>query len=208
MIAEYLQKFVAKVFFKLINYQKVLEAENNYNIKIAEQEKKRFKFWGEGAMIPLPRIIKNPQYISIGNNFNALYNFRIEAWDNYHEQKFNPEIIIGNNVSFNSDCHIGCINKIVIGDNVLVASRVYISDHSHGDVTAASLSKPPVLRSLISKGPVIIEDNVWIGEGVCVLPGVTIGKNSIIGANAVVTKSIPPNCVAAGIPAKVIKNII
>ncbi|MNY78908.1 Galactoside O-acetyltransferase [compost metagenome] len=66
---------------------------------------------------------------------------------------------------------------------------------------------PPAKRRLYSKGPVIIEDNVWLGEGVVVLPGVTIGENSIVGANAVVTKSIPKNCVAGGNPARIIREI-
>jgi acetyltransferase-like isoleucine patch superfamily enzyme len=67
------------------------------------------------------------------------------------------------------------------------------------------LHRPPINRPLISKGPVIIEDNVWIGEGVCITPNVRIGKNAIVGANAVVTKDVPPNTVVAGVPARVIK---
>jgi len=103
--------------------------------------------------------------------------------------------------------HIGCTNKIVIGDNVLIASRVYITDHSHGEVTIDALNIPPNFRPIISKGPVIIEDNVWIGEGVCILSGVTIGKNAIIGANSVVTKNVSPNSVVGGVPARVIKQL-
>lgn len=151
--------------------------------------------------------IKNAKYIKIGDNFSALYNLRIEAWDTYEGVSFVPEIIIGNNVSFNTDIHIGAINRIVIGDNVLMASRIYITDHSHGDIDSESLELPPVKRFLKSKGPVIIEDNVWIGEGVSILAGITIGKNSIVGANAVVTKSFPPNSIIAGVPARLIKKI-
>ena len=65
----------------------------------------------------------------------------------------------------------------------------------------------PSLRKLYSKGPVIIEDNVWIGEGVAILPNVIIGENSIIGANAVVTKDIPRNSVVGGNPAKIIRTL-
>ena len=65
----------------------------------------------------------------------------------------------------------------------------------------------PNLRSLSSKGPVIIEDNVWIGTKASIMPGVRIGKGAIIAANSVVTHDIPPYCVAAGIPAKVIKVV-
>ena len=65
----------------------------------------------------------------------------------------------------------------------------------------------PNKRNLISKGPVKIENNVWIGEGACILPNVTIGANSIVGANSVVTKSFPTNSIIGGVPAKLIKEI-
>ncbi|RZL62547.1 MAG: acyltransferase, partial [Pedobacter sp.] len=117
-------------------------------------------------------------------------------------------IIIGNDVSINFDCHIACVNKISIGNNVLMASKVFITDHFHGNASKASIALPPSKRVVESKGPVIIEDNVWVGEGVAIMPNVTIGQNSIIGANAVVTKSFPANSVIAGNPAKLIKTII
>lgn len=110
-------------------------------------------------------------------------------------------------MNFNTDVHIACINKVVIGNNVLLASRIFISDHSHGEVNKEAITKAPSKRNLVSKGPVIIEDNVWIGEGVSILPNVTIGKNSIIGSNAVVTKSFPENSVIAGVPAILIKSL-
>ncbi|OHB58918.1 MAG: hypothetical protein A2Y12_17715 [Planctomycetes bacterium GWF2_42_9] len=61
-------------------------------------------------------------------------------------------------------------------------------------------------QPLVNPGTVQIEDEVWLGEGVCVMPNVTIGKHSVIGSNAVVTKNIPPYSVAVGIPAKVIRQ--
>jgi acetyltransferase-like isoleucine patch superfamily enzyme len=168
---------------------------------------RKFKSFGKGAHVHGPVFIKNPQYISIGDNFSALWNLRIEAWDQYYTDSFSPQIIIGNNVGLNSDVHIGCINKITIGNNVLMASRIYISDHAHGEINKQALDLPPAKRNLVSKGPVVIEDNVWIGEGVCILPNVTIGKNSIIGANAVVNESFPENSVIAGVPAKLIRRL-
>lgn len=173
-----------------------------------ERLKKECKYAGKNIRIQSRYIIKNPQYLSIGDGFFAMYNLRIEAWDEYAGTSFSPEIIIGKNVAINTDVHIGCIQKVVIGDNVLMASRIYISDHSHGEINAAALSLAPAQRPLISSGPVIIEDNVWIGEGVCIMPNVRIGKNAIIGANAVVTRDVPPDSVAAGIPARVIKSLI
>ena len=180
------------------------------NFKIEEDQKsikKQFKNFGKDGFISFPNRIMGTQFISIGSNFRSLYNFRLEAYNILLNQSYNPEIVIGDNVTINTDVHIGCINKIVIGNNVLIASRVYISDHSHGEINAEALELPPDKRPLVSKGSVIIEDNVWIGEGVCVLPGVKIGKNAIIGANSVVTKNIPQNTVAVGIPAKVIKSL-
>ena len=82
-----------------------------------------------------------------------------------------------------------------------------ITDNSHGDTLYETLQTPPHKRKLVSKGPVIIEDNVWIGDKATVLPGVTIGKGAIVAANAVVTKDVPPYCIVAGIPAKIVKEI-
>ena len=87
----------------------------------------------------------------------------------------------------------------------MIGSHVLIEDHSHG--TIQEIETPVAKRNLHSKGPIIIEDNVWIGENVCILENVTIGRCSIIGANAVVTHNIPPYSVAVGAPAKVVKSI-
>lgn len=103
--------------------------------------------------------------------------------------------------------HISCVNKVVIGNNVRMGKKVFITDNAHGASERSLLDIRPNLRPLYSKGPVIIEDNVWIGEMVCIMPGVTIGHGSIIGANAVVTKDVPPYCVVGGNPAKIIKQL-
>jgi acetyltransferase-like isoleucine patch superfamily enzyme len=186
---------LAALIFKVTNsahFKNIASLQHSLNLKSL----------GKNCSFHTNSFIKNPKYISIGDNFSAMWNLRIEAWDQFAGEHFQPEITIGNNVNMQTDIHIGAINKIIIGNNVLLASRIYISDHSHGDITAEALQLAPAKRPLISKGPVIIEDNVWIGEGVVVLANVTIGKNAIIGANSVVTKSVAPNSVVAGIPAK------
>jgi len=116
---------------------------------------------------------------------------------------------IGNNVQINDFVHITSMKEVVIGDNVLIASKVYISDCSHGSYSGDENDSSPLSipkdREYITK-EVKIEANVWLGEMVSVLPGVTIGSGSIVGANSVVSKSLPANVIAVGIPAKPIKR--
>ncbi len=200
MLSTLKDRIIERLFFLLENYRK----KKMYADKNAIQ----FKSIGENFFIGKDYRISNPQFMEIGNNFSVLDRLRIEAIEKFQNEVFSPEIIIGNNVNINNDVHIGCINRIEIGDNCLLASRIYISDHNHGSFTKEDLEIAPNKRPLISKGPVIIKNNVWIGEGVAILPNVTIGENSIIASNAVVTKDIPANCVAAGVPAKIIKRIV
>lgn len=162
---------------------------------------------GPGAHIEFPAVINGGAHMTVGAKFHASARLRLEACAKFGGQTFSPSVTIGDNVDFNYDCHIGCINKIVIGDNVLAASKVLIMDHSHGEITAADMALPPSARKLVSKGPIVIGKNVWIGEGAAILAGVTIGESSIIGANAVVTRDVPPFSVAAGNPARVIKTL-
>jgi len=95
------------------------------------------------------------------------------------------------------------LKKIIVGDNVLIASKVYITDHDHGSITKEDLLIHPAQRSLV----VYIDDDVWIGEGVIILKGVTIGKGAVIGAGSVVTKSVPSYSLILGVPAKVVKQL-
>lgn len=195
-------------FSKLYSYKSAQKAEMFMNYFYLTWIRKEFKELGTGAGIRKPIYLAGGQYITIGNNFECDQRLRIEAIDQYLEERFFPEIKIGNNVIIQKDCHIGAIRQVVIGDNVLIASKVYISDHSHGSFNSDELKIAPVKRKLVSKGPVVIENNVWLGEGVVVLPGVVIGENSVIGAYAVVTKSVPRNSLAVGNPARVIKELV
>ena len=168
---------------------------------------KHFATVGRNPLIMRKIKVLGGENISIGDNFYCYWGQRFETYSQHNGEQFSPKIIIGNNVSINPDCHIGAINRIEIHDGALLASRVFITDHFHGDTTAQSLVIPPQNRKLISKGPVVIKKNAWLGEGVAVMPGVTIGCNAIVGANSVVTKDVPDNAVVAGVPAKLIKQL-
>jgi acetyltransferase-like isoleucine patch superfamily enzyme len=161
---------------------------------------------GRNPYIQRPAHIKGARYIETGDRFTAGYNTRIEAWDHYQGVSYRPKIRIGDRVCLNNDCHIGAIDEIVIDDDVLIGSRVLITDHDHGKSTREDMALAPALRKLHSKGRVHIHRGVWIGEGAAILSGVSIGENSVVAANSVVTKSMPANCVIGGIPARVIKK--
>lgn len=152
---------------------------------------------------PIQNIV-GKSYIKIGRNFYSKSGLRLEAIDFAHSS---PQLNIGNDVQLNNNVHIGCSNSIYISDGVLIASNVFITDHSHGELNIEELGILPKDRAIFSKGPVCICKNVWIGEHVSILPNVTIGDNSIIGANSVVTRSFPANVVIAGNPAKIIRKI-
>ena len=171
---------------------------------------KRFCFMSGNINVDVymeyPFCIYGHKYIRCGN-FSSRAGLRLECWDVYAGETYSPSLIIGDNVCFNFRCHVGGINKVVIGNNVLIGSNVLITDHAHGYSDASDIDIPPYKRTLYSKGPVVIEDNVWIGENVSILPNVRIGHNSVIGANSVVTKDLPPYSVAVGNPVKILKTL-
>lgn len=129
--------------------------------------------------------------------------FYLTTWPEQAENK--PVLRIGSGCDFGAFNHITCTNQVTIGNNVLTGKWVTISDNNHGDTSETSLLLPPGKRRIVSKGPVIIEDNVWIGDKATILSGVHVGKGAVIAANAVVTKNVPPYSVAAGNPAKIVK---
>ena len=115
---------------------------------------------------------------------------------------------MGIHCSIGDYCHITCINEITIGDNFLTGRWGTITDNSHDFNNYEVLSQSPINRKLYSKEKVKIDDNVWIGDKATILPGVTIGNNSVIASNSVVTKDISTFCVAVGNPARIIKSFI
>ena len=109
----------------------------------------------------------------------------------------NGYLKIGNNVFFNRNCSITSMDKIVIGNNCMIANNVVMVDHNHKNITKAG--------SDFTSAPIIVGDNVWIGANTTILKGITIGNGSIIAANSLVNKNIPAGETWGGVPAKKIK---
>ena len=159
----------------------------------------------DARIIRFPIDIRGKKYIKVSKGFTTGVGCRIEAYPENNKKT----LFFGENFQMNDHVHITARESVKIGNNVLLASKIYISDCSHGSYSGDENDSHPESiphdRPLFSK-PVLIEDNVWLGEFVSVLPGVTIGKGSIIGANSVVSKNIPANVIAVGSPAKPIKK--
>jgi acetyltransferase-like isoleucine patch superfamily enzyme len=167
-------------------------------------------FFPETRIVRQPAYIRGRKYIKLSAGFTTGVGLRLDAFPELISLPPPTKVlIIGRNVEVNDYVHIAAVHLVEIKDNVLIASKVFISDHNHGYYgNTGQVSSPdqaPGNRALSYK-PVIIEENVWLGEQVVILPGVTIGKGSIIGASSVVTQSIPPFSIAVGSPAKVIKR--
>lgn len=142
--------------------------------------------------------INNPKKIKIGKNVNIGSGAII----NCQPDDLQKTLFIGDNCKIGRDVQINAYKKVQIGDNVLIADRVHISDASHN----YKKNYPIIKQGAKFIGPVIIENGVWIGINAVILPNVNIGENSVIGANCVVNKNIPKNAIAIGVPAKVIKK--
>lgn len=158
-------------------------------------------------LIRRPFVLRGHKMIDLGNRLTTGVGCRLEAFRTGDDDR--KKIRFGNRVQINDYVHVAAIDSVSVGDDVLIASHVYISDNSHGEYKSeggggispdvAPCERPYYVAS------VKIGNKVWIGEGVMILPGVTIGDGAIIGAHSVVNKDVPANTVVAGAPAKVVK---
>lgn len=114
-----------------------------------------------------------------------------------------PAIRIGDRVSISGYCTITAISSVIVEESVLMARYVYISDHSH---SVRDPDRPILAQGVTPPEPVLIKSGAWLGQSVVVCPGVTIGRNAVIGANSVVRHDVPDYCVAAGVPARLIRK--
>lgn len=145
--------------------------------------------------------------IEMGEDLSAGEGLWLEAITKYNDQTFSPRIVIGQHVRISHFVHIAATHLVEIGDNVLMGSKVMITDHNHGQYSREHTSPQvaPALRPLDCDQRVVIGRNVWLGDGVVVTAGASVGEGSVIGANSVVLGNIPAFTIAVGVPAKVRK---
>jgi lipopolysaccharide O-acetyltransferase len=162
----------------------------------------------EGLRVGPQSCIRGLAHIRMGRNFHAGRGLWLDAVTRYHNQRFSPQIIVGDSVFMSDWVHVSATSRVEIGDHCLFGSKVFVSDHTHGSYSAVADSPaiPPPDRPLGIGSYVVIRNRVFLGDGVVVLPGVTIGSGSIIGANSVVSRDIPANVIAVGAPAKPVKE--
>lgn len=161
-----------------------------------------------------PRRISNSNCIWIGDDVSLGPGCLLSATRKYpgafmqgapgvETQQFDPVIRIGDRVSATGYLTIGATTLVEIGDDVLFASHIFIGDNQHGH---ADTELPYKYQPLEKIAAVSIGRGCWIGEHVVIMPGVAIGEMSIIGANSVVTRSVPARSIVAGSPARVVKE--
>jgi acetyltransferase-like isoleucine patch superfamily enzyme len=161
-----------------------------------------FKEFGAGSRISPPLRFYGLNWISLGENVMVHRDCWIQVVPGHGEGK-GARLVIKSHAGIGMGAHISAARQVVIEEYVLLGRNVYISDHAHA---YENITLPISQQGINRIAPVTIGRETWLGENVVVLPGVTIGKHCVIGANSVVNRSIPDFSVAVGAPARVVKR--
>lgn len=180
-----------------------LETADTHSMQLTYQARKLTKeyYFTDFSDLERRSHILNELLGHLGNNVSINVPFHCDHGKN---------IFIGDNVIIGMNCTFVDNAEIHIGNQVMIAPNVQIYTASHPVLPQERLVEnwkekgQPFFRTYAK--PVMIEDNVWIGGGSILLPDVTIGKNAVIGAGSVVTRSIPANCIAVGNPCKILRK--
>lgn len=154
-------------------------------------------------MVSPPIRLAGERLIEIGNDVFIGPNSWLQVI-NYPRSRSGPAITLGDCTSIVGSCTITAVQSVVIEASVLMAGNVYISDHTHEH---KSRNIPIKDQGIMGVAPVRVCRGAWLGQNVVICPGVTIGRNAVVGANSVVRADVPDFCVAAGAPARVIRRI-
>lgn len=164
--------------------------------------RRRFGRWGVHSRLEAPSKLVQPELITVGDNvYLGAYSW-LNASDDRKDGQ--PTLQIGDGTYIGRFSQINAWQNVIIGRNVLIGDRVFISDADH---CFRDTSLPIIRQGDAFVGAVHLQDGCWVGIGSVILPGVTIGKNSVVAANAVVTRNVPDFSIVAGAPAKIISHI-
>jgi len=200
-----LNKIILKIGIKIHNLESVIAAET---LPV-------FGNQGRNVTIELPRTINNPDRIFIGNDvwlgpgafLMAVKQYPGRVMQNQNGsipvEHFHPKISIGDRVTSTGGLQLAAAREVLIENDVMFASNIHINDSLHGYDDA---NRPYKYQKLQKIAPIVVRTGSWIGQNVMIMPGVEIGRYSIIGANSIVTTDIPPQSIAFGLPAKVVKR--
>lgn len=197
-------KNMIKGFGRLFSFMNGVRLDAAVNLFYTGMKRPLFAAFGNSLLKYKALNLKGLEYVTVGDDTVLGSDLQLTAWKVHGHEK--PRIVIGNHCTVRDNAHITAIESITIGDHLLTGTNIIITDNSHGLSSREQLELPPMERPFVSKGPVVIGNNVWLGNNVCVMSGVTIGDGAVIGANSVVTHDIPAYTVAAGIPARIIKQ--
>lgn len=189
-----------------------MQIKNRYSLL----QKIRLGWWvirtkficAKARLIRFPLDLRGGVFVDWGKSLTTGRYCRIEAFSSGVDKK--KRIVFGDNVQINDYVHISAIEHVSIGNSVLIASHVYISDNSHGSYKGDEHDSDPRIEPAKRSyfiSPVNIGDNTWIGEGVIILPGANIGKGCVVGAHTVVKSGrYPDYSIIVGSPARIVKR--
>jgi len=192
--------------FPFLSYKAQFWRYRLLGIAYTSRNRARFKMIESDVFLSADLILRGPDRIEIGRGSSVGPRCSLTVWHAVGGEN-EASLTIGENTSIGEGAHITAANRISIGDNVLFGKHITVSDNNHGNATLSEIEVPPSRRALVSKGPVVIEDNVWVGDKATILTGVTIGRGSIVAANSVVLNDVPPATVVAGNPARPVKQM-
>jgi lipopolysaccharide O-acetyltransferase len=156
-----------------------------------------------GGHVGTPLIVSGMKFISIGKGVRFYKGCRLQCWSGYGGEFYHPKLTISDGCVCGGGVTFLCTDDLFVGNDTIFAANVLVTTENHGMDPECDLA---YMYQPLQSAPVKIGSKCWIGQNAVILPGVEIGDRCIIGANSVVTKSIPSYCIAAGMPAKVIKR--
>jgi acetyltransferase-like isoleucine patch superfamily enzyme len=156
---------------------------------------------GEETYVRRPMICNEPHRLAIGSRCTIGPGLKVQTLDHWFEQRFDPKVEIGEDTYIGGNCELVSACGIRIGKGCTLSDNIYINDAAHGLDPRDGLMPD---RPLVTKGIIQIGDGSFLGRGVTVLPGVTLGMNCVVGSGSVVTRSAPEYCMLAGNPARIV----